>query len=347
MGPYLKSLNWALTPQDHRRLAALPILVGTGFLAGPPAVRVPAGGRPRPRAVQRRAAARARRWTRPTPWSMRMTRELEACSEVTGVYASVGSDGVNKAQRRPPTWCRRANGSASATSAARWSTSSRPIPGARIGAAATTAAVPATAPAIPCGWSATTARSWKPPPARSSAQMRGGAGPRQRGHHRGHRPSRDHRARPSPTRPPGPGVSAGAISQAVRVATIGDIDQSLPKYNLGDRQVPIRLRLTDDARENMSVLETLKVPSSHGGSVPLNAVADVRFGAGPSQISRQDRAPCGRDHRRTRRHRGRRGRKRVHALSAVKNLPARRQGGGRRRRRVHRRRWSPASPPRS
>jgi multidrug efflux pump subunit AcrB len=54
--------------------------------------------------------------------------------------------------------------------------------------------------------------------------------------------------------------------------------------------VPIRLRLTDDARENMSVLETLKVPSSHGGSVPLNAVADVRFGAGPSQISRQDRS---------------------------------------------------------
>ncbi|MDZ4318359.1 MAG: efflux RND transporter permease subunit, partial [Phenylobacterium sp.] len=38
------------------------------------------------------------------------------------------------------------------------------------------------------------------------------------------------------------GVSAGAISQAVRVATIGDVDQNLPKYNLGDRQIPIRLQ---------------------------------------------------------------------------------------------------------
>jgi multidrug efflux pump subunit AcrB len=85
--------------------------------------------------------------------------------------------------------------------------------------------------------------------------------------------------------------------------------------------VPIRLRLTDDARENMSVLETLKVPSSHGGSVPLNAVADVRFGAGPSQISRQDRSRVAEitaeldgivvgD-----------AAKAVHALPAVKNLP--------------------------
>ncbi|PZU61522.1 MAG: acriflavine resistance protein B, partial [Brevundimonas sp.] len=38
------------------------------------------------------------------------------------------------------------------------------------------------------------------------------------------------------------GVSAGTISQAVRVATIGDVDQNLPKYNLGDRQIPIRLQ---------------------------------------------------------------------------------------------------------
>ena len=86
------------------------------------------------------------------------------------------------------------------------------------------------------------------------------------------------------------GVSTSAISQAVRVATIGDVDQNLPKYNLGDRQVPIRLRLTRDAREDLSVLETLRVPTANGTSVPLSAVADIRFGAGPSQVLRQDRS---------------------------------------------------------
>jgi hydrophobe/amphiphile efflux-1 (HAE1) family protein len=86
------------------------------------------------------------------------------------------------------------------------------------------------------------------------------------------------------------GVSTSAISQAVRVATIGDVDQNLPKYNLGDRQVPIRLRLTRDAREDLSVLETLRVPTAMGTSVPLSAVADVQFGAGPSQVLRQDRS---------------------------------------------------------
>ena len=86
------------------------------------------------------------------------------------------------------------------------------------------------------------------------------------------------------------GVSTNAISQAVRVATIGDVDQNLPRYNLGDRQVPIRLRLTRDAREDLSVLETLRVPTANGMSVPLSAVADIQFGAGPSQILRRDRS---------------------------------------------------------
>ncbi|MDY6924084.1 MAG: efflux RND transporter permease subunit, partial [Pseudomonadota bacterium] len=86
------------------------------------------------------------------------------------------------------------------------------------------------------------------------------------------------------------GVSTGAISQAVRVATIGDVEQNLPKYNLGDRQVPIRLQLTAEAREDLAVLQTLQVPTSTGGSVPLSAVADIAFGGGPATVSRQDRS---------------------------------------------------------
>ncbi|ATQ43992.1 efflux RND transporter permease subunit [Caulobacter mirabilis] len=86
------------------------------------------------------------------------------------------------------------------------------------------------------------------------------------------------------------GVSSQAISQAVRVATLGDIDQLLPKFNVGDRQIPIRLRLTEDARTHLDVLQNLRVPTASGTSVPLSAVADITFGAGPSQIDRLDRS---------------------------------------------------------
>jgi HAE1 family hydrophobic/amphiphilic exporter-1 len=86
------------------------------------------------------------------------------------------------------------------------------------------------------------------------------------------------------------GVSAGVLSQAIRVATIGDIDQLLPKYNLGDRQVPIRIKLSEEARQELSVIENLRVPTATGGAVPLSAVADISYGAGPSQLNRLNRS---------------------------------------------------------
>ncbi|MFZ4605874.1 MAG: efflux RND transporter permease subunit [Caulobacter sp.] len=95
---------------------------------------------------------------------------------------------------------------------------------------------------------------------------------------------------PKPDQAARMGVSAQVISQAVRVATIGDVDQALAKYNVGDRQIPIRLRLSDGAREDMAVLANLQVPTASGVPVPLSAVADIQLGAGPSQISRLDRS---------------------------------------------------------
>lgn len=85
------------------------------------------------------------------------------------------------------------------------------------------------------------------------------------------------------------GVSAQTISQVARVATLGDADQSLPKFNLGDRQVPIRVMLDEAFRSDLAVIENLKVPTIAGGVVPLSSVADVTFGAGPNQIDRLDR----------------------------------------------------------
>jgi len=85
------------------------------------------------------------------------------------------------------------------------------------------------------------------------------------------------------------GVSTSTISSAARVATMGDIDQILAKYNDGDRQIPIRVLLKADARYDINNLNTLMVPTKYGTSVPLSAVADITFGAGPIKINRIDR----------------------------------------------------------
>ena len=87
------------------------------------------------------------------------------------------------------------------------------------------------------------------------------------------------------------GVTTAALSQTIRIATLGDIDQNTAKFSLSDRQVPIRVALREDSRRNLSTIENLPVPTTTGGSVPLKVVADISFGAGPSAIRRynQDR----------------------------------------------------------
>ena len=69
------------------------------------------------------------------------------------------------------------------------------------------------------------------------------------------------------------GVSTEAISEAVRIATIGDIGANLAKFDVGDRQVPIRVQLEERARADRQILESLKVATGPGAAVPLSAVA--------------------------------------------------------------------------
>jgi multidrug efflux pump subunit AcrB len=82
------------------------------------------------------------------------------------------------------------------------------------------------------------------------------------------------------------GVTTSAMSQAIRVATQGEIDQGSARFSLSDRQVPIRVMLTESSRRNLSTIENMPVPTTTGGSVPLRVIADIRFGAGPSIIQR-------------------------------------------------------------
>ncbi|MCH9808114.1 MAG: efflux RND transporter permease subunit [Alphaproteobacteria bacterium] len=85
------------------------------------------------------------------------------------------------------------------------------------------------------------------------------------------------------------GVSTQAISEAVRVATIGDIGANLAKFDVGNRQIPIRVKLPDTARSNRQLLETLQVQTDSGTPIPLSAVASFELSQGPTAIDRYDR----------------------------------------------------------
>jgi multidrug efflux pump subunit AcrB len=82
------------------------------------------------------------------------------------------------------------------------------------------------------------------------------------------------------------GVTTASLSQAIRIATIGEIDQNAAKFSLADRQVPIRVRLPESARRDLANIANLPVPTTSGDSVPLSRVAEISFGSGPTTIQR-------------------------------------------------------------
>jgi hydrophobe/amphiphile efflux-1 (HAE1) family protein len=86
------------------------------------------------------------------------------------------------------------------------------------------------------------------------------------------------------------GVTVESISETIRIATLGDLDQNSAKFKLSDRQVPIRVSLLEDSRKSLSTLENLPVPTANGGAVPLKAVADITFGEGPTRVRRYNQS---------------------------------------------------------
>jgi len=82
------------------------------------------------------------------------------------------------------------------------------------------------------------------------------------------------------------GVTTAALSQTIRIATQGEIDQNAAKFSLSDRQIPIRVMLDQGARTSMATIENLPVPTTMGTMVPLKVVAEIGFGAGPSVLRR-------------------------------------------------------------
>ena len=85
------------------------------------------------------------------------------------------------------------------------------------------------------------------------------------------------------------GVTSASLAAAVRIATSGDAEQNLPKFDLADRQIPIRVTLRPDNRSNLDAIRALPVQSASGAPVRLDSVAAVNFSLGEAAIERRDR----------------------------------------------------------
>ncbi|MDK4738406.1 efflux RND transporter permease subunit [Rhizobium sp. LEGMi198b] len=85
------------------------------------------------------------------------------------------------------------------------------------------------------------------------------------------------------------GITPQMISDTVRVATIGDIDASLAKISLDDRQIPIRVQAAIGMRRDLAAIRALRIKTATGASVPMSSVADIDYSEGLSSIKRNNR----------------------------------------------------------
>jgi hydrophobic/amphiphilic exporter-1 (mainly G- bacteria), HAE1 family len=85
------------------------------------------------------------------------------------------------------------------------------------------------------------------------------------------------------------GVSLAEIATAARIGTSGDIDLNLAKFNAGERQIPILVRLSRDNRSDLEAIRSLRVMTASGQLVPLESVAEIGFGGGEARVFRENR----------------------------------------------------------
>lgn len=84
------------------------------------------------------------------------------------------------------------------------------------------------------------------------------------------------------------GISLDALSDAVRVATVGDISRELAHIDLQGRRVPVRVQVEAGDGGDISLLESMPLRTADGNVVPLAAVAEIVTGFGPDEITRRD-----------------------------------------------------------
>ena len=82
------------------------------------------------------------------------------------------------------------------------------------------------------------------------------------------------------------GITTADIAAVVRVATIGDVDAALAKLSIDNRLVPVRVRLDNPSREDLTRIASLKISTATGLQVPLSSVAEITLAEGPSTVRR-------------------------------------------------------------
>lgn len=86
------------------------------------------------------------------------------------------------------------------------------------------------------------------------------------------------------------GVTASSLASVISIATLGESESYMAKFNTGTKQIPINIRLEKAARQNLVEMQYLRIPDNKGGSVPLGVVADISISNGPSLITRYDQS---------------------------------------------------------
>ncbi len=94
---------------------------------------------------------------------------------------------------------------------------------------------------------------------------------------------------PDPQRATDLGVSVRSIASTTSLASLGDNEFNLAKFNLPDRQIPIRVQIAPEKRQDIETLKNLNIPARDGSLVPLKSVATIRLGSGPATIERFNR----------------------------------------------------------
>jgi multidrug efflux pump subunit AcrB len=84
-------------------------------------------------------------------------------------------------------------------------------------------------------------------------------------------------------------VTAVGIAESVRIATTGDYAQALAKFNLAERQLPIRVTMAQSLRTDLQALARLPIPGKYATPM-LGQVAELGMSSAPAVIKRFDRS---------------------------------------------------------
>ncbi|MBX9940840.1 MAG: efflux RND transporter permease subunit [Candidatus Obscuribacterales bacterium] len=85
------------------------------------------------------------------------------------------------------------------------------------------------------------------------------------------------------------GVTVQSIARTALVATIGDADIALGRFDLPDRQIYVRVQIDPLFKKDLEWIRNLKVSSINGALIPLSALASIDVTSGPSEITRYDK----------------------------------------------------------